>query len=57
MPENRPYGEEIRDTPPPSLTPEEARQGVISGRVFLILTVSLMLAMVAFLILYSAEIV
>jgi len=41
----------------PILTPEESRQGVISGRVFLILTTSLVLALIAFVILYSVEIV
>ena len=32
---------------PPVLTPKEARQGVISGRVFLVLSVSLAIAVVA----------
>ena len=35
------------------LTPVESRQGVISGRVLLILTTSLLLAGVAFVILYG----
>jgi len=38
----------------PILTPEEARQGVVSGRVRLILAVSLILAALAFVIVYSA---
>lgn len=37
----------------PILTPVEARQGVISGRVRLILAVSLTLVVVAFAIIYS----
>ena len=37
----------------PILTPEEARQGVVSGRVRLVLVVSLTLALVAFAILYA----
>ena len=41
----------------PVLTPEESRQGVVSGRVVSILTTSLLLALIAFVILYSAEIV
>lgn len=40
----------------PVLTPEESRQGVISGRVATILTVSLLLALVAFVIVYATEI-
>ena len=40
-----------------SLTPEESRQGVISGRVMMVLASSLVLALIAFVILYSAEIV
>ena len=35
------------------LTPVESRQGVISGRVLLILTSSLLLAGVAFVVLYG----
>jgi hypothetical protein len=41
----------------PSLTPEESRQGVVSGRVMMVLATSLVLALIAFVILYSAEIV
>ena len=37
----------------PILTPVEARQGVISGRVRLILAVSLTLVVVAFAIIYA----
>jgi hypothetical protein len=40
----------------PVLTPVESRQGVISGRVLLILTTSLLLAGVAFAILYGIQI-
>ena len=40
-------------TQTPVLTPEEARQGVISGRVRLVLLVSLMLCAVAFAILFA----
>ena len=40
----------------PVLTPVESRQGVISGRVLLILTTSLLLAGIAFIILYGAQI-
>jgi hypothetical protein len=36
----------------PMLTPEEARQGVISGRVRLVLLVSLTLVVVAFALVY-----
>src|SRR5262245_9748206 len=58
MAEQKPYDYESgRDAPGPRLTPEEARQGVISGRVFLILTVSLVLALIAAVILYSGGIV
>jgi hypothetical protein len=35
------------------LTPEEARQGVISGRVRLVLTISLMLSVIAGAIVYA----
>jgi hypothetical protein len=38
----------------PVLTPEEARQGVISGRVMLVLAGSLILAALAGIIAYSA---
>jgi hypothetical protein len=41
------------DTGAPVLTPEESRQGVISGRVLMILTTSLALAAIAFAIVYS----
>jgi hypothetical protein len=37
------------------LTPVKARQGIVSGRVRLILAVSLTLVVVAFAIIYSAE--
>ena len=37
----------------PVLTPEEARQGVISGRVRLVLVVSLMLSAIAGAIVYA----
>lgn len=43
-------------TPPAVLTPEESRQGVVSGRVLMILTSSLMLAAIAFAIIYSVAI-
>ena len=36
------------------LTPVEARQGVVSGRVSLILAVSLILSALAFVVVYSA---
>ena len=39
----------------PVLSPEEARQGVISGRVLLILTVSMALVVMAFAIIYVAQ--
>jgi len=38
----------------PILTPEESRQGVISGRVLTILAASLSLAFVAFVVLIAA---
>lgn len=38
---------DIAENQVPVLTPREARQGVISGRVLLVLTVSLMLAVTA----------
>jgi hypothetical protein len=41
---------------PPVLNPVESRQGVISGRVLLILTTSLVLAGVAFVVLYGMQI-
>jgi hypothetical protein len=37
----------------PVLTPEESRQGVISGRVLMILTTSLLLAGIAFVVTYG----
>ena len=40
----------------PVLTPEESRQGVISGRVITILIMSLVLALIAFVVVYSAEV-
>ena len=45
-----------RDEHPPVLTPEESRQGVISGRVALILKTSLTLAAIAFIIIYVMKI-
>jgi len=54
---DRPFGPEIRRAEAghgPILTPEEARQGVVSGRVRLILAASLILAALAFVIVYSA---
>jgi hypothetical protein len=55
---NGPFAEEElrsqRTNHAPVLTPEEARQGVISGRVRLVLAGSLILAALAGLILYSA---
>jgi len=38
------------------LTPEESRQGVISGRVLMILTTSLLLAGIAFVIVYGLNV-
>ena len=47
----RPGSEKPRDMPPvtaaPVLSPEESRQGVTSGRVRLVLVVSVMLALLA----------
>lgn len=40
----------------PILTPEEARQGVISGRIRLLLAASLTLVVVAFVIVYAAHV-
>ena len=54
---DRPYLDEGRRETAfhaPILTPEEARQGVVSGRVRLVLAVSLILAALAFVIVYSA---
>ena len=43
----------IAEPKAPILTPVESRQGVISGRVLLILTTSLLLAGIAFVVLYG----
>lgn len=54
---NRPFmGEEQPKTAfhSPILTAEEARQGVVSGRVRLVLAVSLILAALGFVVVYSA---
>jgi hypothetical protein len=51
---NRPLKGETSFGQAPVLTPEEARQGVVSGRVRLILAVSLILAALAFVVVYSA---
>lgn len=40
----------------PVLTPEEARQGVVSGRIRLVLAVSLTLVVVAFAIIYAVQV-
>ena len=40
----------------PILSPEEARQGVVSGRIRLLLAASLTLVVVAFAIVYAAHI-
>ncbi|HEX3487661.1 MAG TPA: hypothetical protein VHT51_21580 [Micropepsaceae bacterium] len=40
----------------PVLTPEEARQGVVSGRIRMLLAVSLTLVIVAFAIIYAVHI-
>jgi len=53
-PFERPIPQE--EKPVPVLTPEESRQGVISGRVMLVLMTSLALALIAFAIVYSVEI-
>jgi hypothetical protein len=50
-------GEELRAEPAKHtlvLTPEEARQGVVSGRVRLVLAGSLILAALAGIVVYSA---
>ena len=44
------------ETKGPVLTPVESRQGVISGRVLLILTTSLLLTGIAFVILYGSAV-
>ena len=41
----------------PVLTPEESRQGVISGRVLGVLMAGLTLALIAFVIVYALEVV
>jgi len=46
----------VAETEGPVLTPVESRQGVVSGRVLLILTTSLLLARIAFVILYGTQI-
>ena len=40
----------------PVLRPEGSRQAVVSGRVLMVLTTSLLLALIAFAIVYSTEI-
>ena len=55
------YPTTVRDYRPaktegPVLTPVESRQGVISGRVLVILTTSLLLAGIAFIILYGSRV-
>jgi hypothetical protein len=49
------YGHDVASHTP-VLTPEEARQGVISGRVRLVLLVSLMLAVVAAAIMFAVPV-
>ena len=44
------------DGPATVLTPVESRQSIISGRVLMILTSSLVLAAIAFIIIYSVAI-
>jgi hypothetical protein len=46
----------VAETGGPVLTPVESRQGVISGRVLLILTTSLLLAGIAFVVLYGIQV-
>ena len=55
---DRPLETRNRDeaTHAPILTPEEARQGVISGRIRFLLAASLTLVVVAFAIVYAAHI-
>jgi hypothetical protein len=50
------YADYRHENRAPLLSPEEARQGVVSGRVVTILVSSLMLALVAAAILYVAYI-
>jgi hypothetical protein len=57
MAEPKPFRTADRDDKGPVLTPEESRQGVISGRVRMILATSLVLALIAFFVVYSLEIV
>jgi hypothetical protein len=51
-----PYSEYRTEEKTPLLSPEEARQGVVSGRVVTILISSLMLALVAAAVLYAVYI-
>ena len=44
-------------TTAPILTPEESRQGVESGHVLMVLVTGLVLALIAFVILYATAIV
>jgi hypothetical protein len=56
----RPLEHENREHEPsevPVLTPEESRQGVVSGRVLTVLTAALFLAMIAFIVVYAIEII
>jgi len=52
----RTYRPAETETEGPVLTPVESRQGVISGRVLLILTTSLVLAGIAFVVLYGMQV-
>jgi hypothetical protein len=55
--EERPVADETRRPPPepaPVLSPEEARQGVTSGRVTMVLVVSVTLALVVLVAVYVA---
>jgi len=55
---DRPLETRVRDeaTHGPILTPEEARGGVISGRIRFLLAASLTLVVVAFAIVYAAHV-
>lgn len=53
MAQPKPFDHASEYGPGPVLTPVESRQGVISGRVLTILTSSLVLAAIAFAIIYS----
>ena len=53
MAQPKPFDHMSEHGPAPVLTPVESRQGIISGRVLMILMSSLMLAAIAFVILYS----